>query len=122
MTNRVSVLNRCEASFQSEGTTYGNIQLLNLGTDGCYIEVPEQAKVSGDSVVEGWSLSHPLLPSEPIQARVIWANGSAREGYREAEVLFLNASDGYRRGLKKYVNLLQTASPECTANDLVGMP
>jgi hypothetical protein len=105
MSARVSVRNRCKASFRSAGQVYDNVHLLNLGTDGCRIEVPISplARISGDSVLEGWALIHPLLPAAAIEAKVVWAHHDidTRPGFLEAEVQFLGASDEYRNHLQK---------------------
>jgi hypothetical protein len=123
---RVSVKNRLKASFRTGGQAYDNIHLLNLGVDGCRIEVPmnQLARISGDSVLESWSLIHPLLPAESIQAKVLWSHHDdmTRAGFLEAEVQFLGASVDYQTELKNYVTILAEARPECVANDLVGMP
>lgn len=107
---RIAVKNRCKASFRSGGQAYDNVHLLNLGTDGCRIEVPmsQLARISGDSLLEGWALIHPLLPAAAIQAKVVWAHhdDATRAGFLEAEVRFLDTSAEYRNDLQKYVKIL----------------
>ena len=107
---RVSVKNQCKASFRSGGQAYDNVHLLNLGTDGCRIEVPmsRRARISGDSLLEGWALVHPLLPAAAIEAKVVWAHhdDATRAGFLEAEVQFLDTSAEYRNDLQKYVKIL----------------
>ena len=123
---RISVRNRCKARFQAEGRTYDNIQLLKLGTDGCSIEVPvgTQARISGDTVLEGWSLIHPLLPAEAIQAKVLWVHhdDTTRAGFMEAEVKFTGASESFWKDLRSGMTILSDSRPQCVGHDLVGMP
>ena len=122
---RISVKNRCKASFQAGGRTYDNIQLLKLGADGCSIEVPiTQARISGVTVLDSWSLIHPLLPAGPIQAKILWVHhdDATRAGFLEAEVQFTGAPEGYWKELRSGMTVLSEARPQCVGHDLVGMP
>ena len=120
--DRVSVKNRCKASVRSGGKTHSNINLLDLGTHGCRVEMPEYLleRVSGDAVLEGWSLIHPLLPMDLIQARVLETRQADRAGFVEAEVQFLGATDSYHREVQTCMTNL--ARPWWPSSSATGMP
>ncbi|BDU74656.1 hypothetical protein [Mesoterricola silvestris] len=120
--DRVSVKNRCKASVRAGGGAPSTISLLDLGTQGCRVEMPAHLleRVSGDSVLDGWSLIHPLLPMDVIQAQVLEAHPADRAGFVEAEVRFLGTSEGYRREVQTCMNNL--ARPWWPSSTLTGMP
>jgi len=121
---RISVLNRCKATFQAAGATFENVKMLNLGTDGCRIglAVGAQARISGDSLLEGWTLLNPYLPKEAIRAEIVRIDHDAAAGFLEAEIAFLDLSAAYRQDLKKGLAILENATPQCPSHHLVGMP
>ena len=123
---RVSVKRECSARFRFGGLTYDNIPVLNLGTDGCCIQVP-RAFAGGlvdHSLLEGLELISPALAKDSIEARVlrVRSDETIKSGCLEAEVQFVGTPVGYRKNVRNYVNTMAKAKPQCVAHALIGMP
>lgn len=114
---RVTLESQCKANFHLGGTAYNDIIVSNLGVDGCCLQMPPQAmaELTNRSTLEGWELIHPSLPSDPIQAKVVWSHPDvqARKGFIETGIQFVNAPANYKRDLDRYVtNMSKSYPPE----------
>jgi len=123
---RVFVKRECRARFQFAGQSYDNVTVLNLGPDGCRIQVP-RAFVGGlvdDSRLEGLELVSQALSMGSTGARVIRVDSAeaAQSGLVQAELQFTDTPDAYRVKVLDYVKTMATAKPQCVAHDLIGMP
>jgi hypothetical protein len=123
---RVFVKRECSARFQFGGQSYDNVPVLNLGPDGCRIEVP-LAFVGGmvdDSRLEGLELISQALSMGSTGAKVIWVDSAetTQSGLVQAELQFTDAPSAYRVNVINYVNTMAKAKPQCVAHDLIGMP
>ena len=123
---RVFVKRECSARFQFGGQSYDNVPVLNLGPDGCRIQVP-LAFVGGmvnDSQLEGLELISQALSMGSTGAKVIRVDSAetAQSGLVQAELQFTDAPAAYRVNVLNYVNTMAQAKPHCVAHDLIGMP
>ncbi len=123
---RVFVKRECSARFQFGGKSYDNVPVLNLGPDGCRIQVPRAfvGSLVEHSQLEGLELISQALSMGATGAKVIQvhSNESGKPGTIEAELQFLDAPAGTRVNVINYVNTMAKAKPHCVAHDLVGMP
>lgn len=113
--SRVAVASQCKARFQLGGKSFNDITVSNLGADGCCLQIPSQAgaELTNRTNLEGWSLIHPGLPKDSIQAKVVWSHAQdrAKAGYIETGVQFVNAPANYTRDLDKYVTAMSKSDP-----------
>jgi hypothetical protein len=107
---RVSVEPQCKARFQLGGHTFNDINVSNLGEEGCCLTGPTQSlsALSDRTMLEDWQLIHPALPKGSIKAKVVWvnrhyegSNGTIRTG-----IEFQDAPPAYTKSLGKYVTTL----------------
>ena len=123
---RVSVKRECSARFRFGGLTYDSIPVLNLGTDGCCIQVPRTfaGGLVDHALLEGLELISPTLAKDSIEARVlrVHSNETIKAGCLEAEIQFVGVPVGYRKNVLKYVTTMAKAKPQCVAHALIGMP
>ena len=108
--SRVAVQIPCKARFQLEGQSFSNIPVVNLGSHGCCLIIPEPAvnRFNARPFLEAWKLVHPKRPKQAIRAKVVWCRhlGKVKSGYLEAGIQFLDVPDGYSRELDQFLAIL----------------
>ncbi len=104
---RFSVKPACRARFHVGGMSYTNVQVINLGSHGCCVQIrtPTVNWFAGGPVLEAWKLIHPKLPKAAIKAKVVWCRSQGKEnpGFIEAGVKFLDVPQGYSQELAQFL-------------------
>lgn len=124
---RLSYLPQCEATFLLGGQAFAQVPVLNLGANGCCVRLPALAAplLEPKARLDRWTLVHPLLPTGPIKANVMWSRLEEEQGGGlRAGVRFQDAPIGYTRRLDEFVTRLAGVEPlsDPLAGDLDGMP
>ncbi len=109
----------CKARFQLEGKSFTNIPVVNLGSHGCCLIIPEPAvnRFNARPVLESWKLVHPSLPKQAIRAKVVWCRhlGKVKSGFLEAGIQFLDVPAGYSMELDRFLISLMQPAPTMPA-------
>ena len=104
---RVSVKTPCKARFLLGGQSYINIRVVNLGSHGCCVIVPEPVvnRFKAGPILEDWKLVHPKLPKSTIKAKVVWCRhqGKVESGLLEAGVQFMDVPPSYLQELDRFL-------------------
>ena len=112
---RVPIKISCTASFHLDGKSYTNIRVVNLGSYGCCLIIPEPTvnRFSARPFLEAWKLIHPKLPKQTIRAKVAWCRhlGKADSGYLEAGIQFLDVPASYSMELDRFLAYVAQAAP-----------
>lgn len=111
---RVSMDHQCQAKFRFGGKPFSNIAVSDIGPEGCRLEIPIQTGpgFSDKSFLEGLELIHPALPTDPVQAKVVWVHGQdvLETGFVVSGVQFMDAPADYTRKLTNFVTFLDPPS------------
>jgi len=104
--SRVAVTGQCRARFQTGGKPFNNIEVANLGRDGCCLTGTTKGmeKLTDRVMLENLELIHPGLPKDPVTARVVWVD---RHGQGVSTgVQFIDAKPGYLKDVGSYVSTM----------------
>jgi len=100
----------CMARLLLGARQYGECRVLNLGVDGCCLELAEAPAGTPEFELEpclaDLVLLHPDLPACPVPARIVWQR-QEQAGERSATrcgVKFLDPPEGYARQLGRAVD------------------
>jgi hypothetical protein len=113
--SRITAESKCKASFTLGGQSYKDIPVSNLGADGCCFEIPSGSSSEFKKLaqLEAVELSHPDLPHQALQAKVVWVHGKrgAEKDLVETGIQFSGVPDGYCQEVDRYVSTLLKFKP-----------
>jgi hypothetical protein len=104
---RIPVEPQCRAELQFQQESFRNLAVINLGVEGCCLQVPSglASGLSRESSMEKLELIHPSLPRASIKAKVAWIKpqGDPETGLVTAGIRFLAAPGGFTGDLAAFV-------------------
>ena len=114
----------CRARFRVGDQVCTNVDVENLGFEGCRIRVraAHASELKEAASLEGWRFSHPALPREELKAQVVWCRppASPRDPFLEAGIRFQDLPAAFGREVESYVTaMIKSSFP---AIDFSGMP
>lgn len=105
--DRIPAERPCTATFQHAGQTWHDVAVSNLGAEGCCFEIPARSAngLKQLAVLESVELSHPGLPRQAVQAKIVWVHSKkgAERDFVETGIQFCAAPAGYAAEVDRYV-------------------
>ena len=121
---RVPVEPQCRAELHLAHQTFSNVPVVNLGVEGCCLQVPTglAQHLRNNLSVDDLELIHPSLPKTPIQGQLAWIerNGDPDSGLIAAGIRFMAAPGGFTSQVAAFVR--EWGKYDDLASGLDGMP
>jgi hypothetical protein len=121
---RVPVQPQCRAEFQLAHQSFSNLPVVNLGVEGCCLQVPAglAQHLRNNLSVDGLELIHPSLPRTPLKGRLAWIerSGDPDTGLTAAGLRFMAAPGGFTSRVAAFVR--EWGEYDRRASGLDGMP